>query len=102
MAKTEFEMNRRGFLGRFGMALAAVAMAPALDLLAEPETPCGGIMWHLKASGNTVTYEALTMADFDRVIKVLNSQSPTEVVYFTTRHTDQAFREFIQKHYLQP
>jgi len=33
-------MNRRGFLGKIGLALAGIAVAPAVNLLSEPETIC--------------------------------------------------------------
>lgn len=55
--------------------MVAVALAPAVKLLQEEETICGGLLWQIKNSGNRVTYNANpTLADFDEMIRTLDHQ----------------------------
>ena len=65
-------MNRRGFLGKICLALAGIAVAPAVNLLAEPETICGGLIWQIQQLGTTATYRPLTYDDLLSVIEMLN------------------------------
>lgn len=80
-------MNRRGFLGRITLALAAVAIAPAIELLAQPETPCsGGLLWQIENSGQTIEYTGeITMTDFNNLIKALDTPEPVQqpVMFFS-------------------
>lgn len=78
-------MNRRGFLRGLVMAATAVALAPAIELLQEPETPCGGLMWHIENTHNTVTYEPLTMEKLDEVVKYLETKEYLEEIFLFGR-----------------
>lgn len=78
-------MNRRGFLGKLGMALAAVAVAPAINLLAEENSICAkGLLWYAEHYGNRCTYNGnLTLDDFGKLITLLEQQPfPDECYYF--------------------
>lgn len=83
-------MNRRGFLRGFGLLVASVALAPAIDLLAEPETPCGGLIWQIQNSGTTVPYEPLTIAKLEEVLRILESQPPAEHIIYFSKSTYEA------------
>ena len=67
-------MNRRGFLRGLGLAVAAVAVAPAMKLLIEENTVCTGLLYHINKSGIIVTYnDRPTLADFDELIRTLDN-----------------------------
>ena len=63
------------------MALVAVAMAPAIELLAEPKTICGkGLMWHVENQGTTMVYDGkFDMAMFEEVCKMLDNRFEEDV-----------------------
>jgi hypothetical protein len=65
-------MNRRGFLRGLGLAIAAVAVAPAMKLLVEEKTVCTGLLAQIQANGSTIEYNSNpTMEDFERLVAAL-------------------------------
>jgi hypothetical protein len=78
-------MNRRGFLRGLGLAIAAVAVAPAVKLLIEEETVCTGMLAQIRASGSTIEYNSNpTVEDFERLVTALNDQYEEEDEWFVT------------------
>jgi hypothetical protein len=68
-------MNRRGFLRGLGLAIAAVAVAPAVKLLVEEETVCTGMLAQIRSDGQTIEYNSNpTIEDFNRLVAALNDR----------------------------
>ena len=67
-------MNRRGFLRGLSLAVAAVAVAPAMKLLVEEATVCTGLLTQINAACSTIMYNARpTLADFDELVRTLDN-----------------------------
>lgn len=75
------------------MALAAVALAPAIDLLAEEESICHkGLLYWATHNANQTTYNGnFTLKDFEELIAKLESQPLSDECYYF-----QGFKEYQQ------
>jgi hypothetical protein len=84
-------VNRRGFLRSLFLGAAAVALAPAIDLLGEPKTPCGGgLLQYIQENAVQTTYREMTYEDLKEVCRRLDSMEPPEdlLVYGGTAFLD--------------
>lgn len=90
-------MNRRGFLRGLGLAVAAVAVAPAMKFLIEKKTVCTGLLAQIRADGTTIEYYSNpTIEDFDELVLTLdNNYGEEEYITFSSHQFIKTVYQYI-------